>query len=191
MMEKTLKKKRIYKGRIVGLREDTVKLVNGVISKREIVEHPGAVAVIAVTKDGKMVLIRQFRKPAEKVLLEIPAGLVHKGESNINGARRELTEETGYVAGKIREIFGGYSSPGYSTEIIRFYLATDLKKTRQSCDADEIIRVELCPIKKCLKMLMSGKIRDNKTAVGILMANLTPDPLSLLRRGEQGENYGR
>ncbi len=172
MMEKTLKTNRIYKGRIVGLREDTVKLVNGVVSKREIVEHPGAVAVIAVTKDGRMVLIRQFRKPAEKVLLEIPAGLVHKGESNINGARRELTEETGYVAGRIREIFSGYSSPGYSTEVIKFFLATDLKKAEQNCDADEMISVELCPVKKALKMLRLGKIRDNKTAVGILLANI-------------------
>ena len=172
MKEKTLKTKRIYKGRIVGLREDTVKLDNGVVSKREIVEHPGAVAVIAITKDDKIVMIKQFRKPAEKVLLEIPAGLVHKGESDINGARRELTEETGYVAGKIKEIFGGYSSPGYSTEIITFFLATDLKKAKQNCDADEIIHVELCPVKKALKMLRVGKINDNKTAVGILMANL-------------------
>jgi ADP-ribose pyrophosphatase len=172
LFEKTLKTKRIYKGRIVSLREDTVKLVNGVISKREIVEHPGAVAVIALTKDNKMVLIEQFRKPAGKVLLEIPAGLVHKGESDISGARRELTEESGYIAGRIREVFSGYSSPGYSTEIIKFYLATDLKKANQNCDVDEIIGVKLYPVKKCLKMLRTGKIKDNKTAVGILLANL-------------------
>ncbi|MFH1710043.1 MAG: NUDIX hydrolase [bacterium] len=172
MLERTLRKKRIYKGRIVGLREDTVKLVNGVVSKREIVEHPGAVAVIAVTKDNKMVLISQFRKPAEKVLLEIPAGLVNKGESAIEGARRELMEEAGYKAGKIREIFRGYSSPGYSTEIIRYYLASDLKKVPQNCDEDEIINVKLYPVKKCLQMLKSGKINDNKTAIGIMMVNL-------------------
>jgi ADP-ribose pyrophosphatase len=172
LFEKTLKTKRIYKGRIVGLREDTVRLVNGVISKREIVEHPGAVAIIALTEDNKMVLINQFRKPAGKVLIEIPAGLVHKGESDLRGARRELMEESGYAAGRIREIFRGYSSPGYSTEIIKFYLATDLKKAKQNCDADEMISVKLYPLKKCLKMLMSGKIADNKTAVGILLANL-------------------
>jgi ADP-ribose pyrophosphatase len=171
MKEKTLKTRRIYKGRIVGLREDTVKLDNGVVSKREIVEHPGAVAVIAVTKDEKMILIKQFRKPAEKVLLEIPAGLVHKGESDINGARRELTEETGYTAGKIKEIFSGYSSPGYSTEVIKFFLATDLKKTEQNCDFDEMISVKLYPIRECMRLLRTGKIGDNKTAVGILMAN--------------------
>lgn len=171
MFEKTLKTKRIYRGRIVSLREDTVKLTNGVISKREIVEHPGAVAVIAVTKDKKIILINQFRKPANKVLLEMPAGLVHKGESLVNGARRELTEETGYIAGRIKKVFQGYSSPGYSTEVISFYLATDLKKSRQNCDVDEIIRVKILPIKKCLKMLKDGKIRDNKTAIGIMMAD--------------------
>jgi ADP-ribose pyrophosphatase len=172
LFEKTLKRKRIYKGRIVGLREDTVKLMNGVVSKREIVEHPGAVAIIAITKDNKMVLINQFRKPAEKVLIEIPAGLVHKEESDIEGAQRELTEESGYIAGKIREVFRGYSSPGYSTEIIKFYLATDIKRSVQKCDVDEIIKVKLYPLKQCLKMLRAGKIQDNKTAIGIMIANL-------------------
>jgi ADP-ribose pyrophosphatase len=174
LFEKTLKRKRIYKGRIIGLREDTVKLTNGVISKREIVDHPGAVAIIAITKDSKMVLINQFRKPAEKVLLEIPAGLVHKEESDIEGARRELMEESGYIAGKMRKVFQGYSSPGYSTEIIKFYLATDIKRSVQKCDVDEIIKVKLYPIKQCLKMLRAGKILDNKTAIGIMIANLTP-----------------
>ena len=171
MKEKTIRTRRIYKGRIVSLREDTVKLDNVVVSKREIVEHPGAVAVIAVTKDDKMILIKQFRKSAEKVMLEIPAGLVHEGESDINGARRELTEETGYTAGKIKEIFSGYSSPGYSTEVIKFFLATDLKKAEQNCDFDEMISVGLYPIRECMRLLRTGKIGDNKTAVGILMAN--------------------
>lgn len=172
MFEKTLKKRRIYKGRIVGLREDTVKLSNGVISKREIVEHRGAVAVIAVTKNNELVLVRQFRKPAEKVLLEIPAGMVREGESDMEGARRELMEESGYKAGKIRRVFVGYSSPGYSTEVMKFFIATDLKRSAQNCDVDEIINVRLYPLKECLKMLKKGKIRDNKTAIGIMIASL-------------------
>jgi ADP-ribose pyrophosphatase len=172
LFEKTIKTRRIYKGRIVGLREDTVKLSNSVISKREIVEHPGAVAIIAVTKDKKIVLVRQFRKPAEKVLLEIPAGLVHKGERPIDGAKRELEEETGYRAGRIKEIFWGYSSPGYSTEIIRYFLATGLKKAQPSCEEDEIIKVALYPLKKCVDMVKKGTIRDNKTAVGIMLVSL-------------------
>jgi ADP-ribose pyrophosphatase len=172
MHEKTLKTKWIYKGRIVSLRNETVKVSNGVISNREIVGHPGAVAVIAITKDKKILLIRQFRKSADKVLLEIPAGLVHKGESWISGAKRELEEETGYRAKKIKELFWGYSSPGYSTEIIRFFFATDLVKAEQNTDEDEIISVASYPIKKCLNMVRSGVIKDNKTMVGILAANI-------------------
>ena len=172
MYERTIKTRRIFKGRIVGLREDTVKLSNGVVSKREIVEHPGAVAVIAVTKDKKLVLIKQFRRSANKVLLEIPAGLVHKGERWLDGAKRELTEETGYSAGKIKEIFRGYSSPGYSTEVIRFYVATELEEAEQNCDHDEMIEVYPYPLKKCLELVKRGKISDNKTIVGILAANI-------------------
>lgn len=176
MFERTLRTKRIYRGRIVGLRDDTVLLSNGVTSHREVVEHPGAVAVIAVTRDRKLVLIRQFRKSAEKVLLEIPAGLVHKGERAVDGAKRELIEEAGYKAGRIREVFSGYSSPGYSTEIIRFYLATDLVEVKQCCEEDEMISVRLYPVKKALELVKKGRIRDNKTALGILFANLTPNP---------------
>ena len=172
MFEKTLKSKRIYKGRIVGLRDDTVLLSSGVRSHREVVEHPGAVAVIAITKDKKIILIEQFRKPAERVLLELPAGLFHRGEKPIDAARRELAEEAGYSAVKIREVFSGYSSPGYSTEIIRFYIATGLTKVGQNYEKDEMIKVRLYPIKQALNLVKSGKIRDNKTAIGILLVRL-------------------
>jgi ADP-ribose pyrophosphatase len=170
MFEKTIRSKEIYKGRIIRVREDTVKLSNGVISKREIVEHPGAVAVIAITKKKELVLIRQFRKSADKVLLEIPAGLVHKGESKLHGAKRELLEETGYKAKKIKFLFGGYSSPGISDEIIEFYLATDLMSAEQNCDFDEIIDVVHVPLNKCWDLIKKGKLRDNKSIVGILYA---------------------
>jgi len=172
MFERTIKSKRLFRGRIIGLREDTVRLSNGVISKREIVEHPGAVCVIAITNKNELVLIRQFRRSANRVLLEIPAGLVHKGESWRAGALRELAEETGYKAKKIRELFWGYSSPGYSTEIIRFFLATGLKKTEQNTDEDEMIDVLLVPLKKSAELIKKGRVRDNKTIAGILAANL-------------------
>jgi len=116
-------------------------------------------------------LMRQFRKTAEKVLLEIPAGLVKKGETPLCAARRELAEETGYYAGKIKELFWGYSSPGCSTEIIRFFLATHLKKVGQNCDHDEIIEVELVPIKKALKLIKNKGITDNKTMIAVLAVN--------------------
>jgi len=172
MHERTIKSRKIYSGRIIKFREDKVLLSNGVVSHREIVEHPGAVAILAVTKDKKMILIRQFRKSAERVLFEIPAGLVHKGEDPARAAGRELIEESGYKAKKIKQLFYGYSSPGYSTEIIRFYLASDLVKVGQNYDHDEMIEVDIFPIKKCLEMVKKGKIHDNKTILAILYLNL-------------------
>jgi ADP-ribose pyrophosphatase len=170
MYEKTIKTRRIYKGRIISLREDIVKLSNGVISKREIVEHPGAVAVIALTKDKKIVMIRQFRKTADKVLYEIPAGLAHKKENLTVAARRELLEESGYKAKSVKKVFSGYSTPGYSTEVLHYFLATGLTKASQNCDFDEMIDVELIGISKALQMVKKGKVRDSKTIVGILYA---------------------
>ncbi len=169
MFGKTIETKRIYKGRIVGLREDTVELSAGRVAKREIVEHPGAVAVIAIV-EGKLILIRQFRKPAEDVLLEIPAGLIHKGETAPAAARRELEEEAGYRAGSIREVISSFSSPGYSTEIIRYFLAKDLEKAEQKLEGDEVIEVELIPVNLLFSLIKSGKIRDNKTIIGCMIA---------------------
>ena len=168
--EKTTKTKRIYKGRIVGLREDTVKLSTGKVAKREIVEHKGAVAVVALYGKSKIVLIRQYRKAAGAELFEIPAGLANRGEKPINAAKRELEEETGFKAGKIKKVFEGFATPGYSTEIIQFFLAKNLKKTKQQNDEDELIDVEILPVKKCLRMVKSGKIRDLKTIVGVMIA---------------------
>jgi len=168
--EKTIKSKRIYSGHLLGLREDTVKLTTGRISRREICEHPGAVVIAALTAKKEIVLIRQFRKPAERVLLEVPAGLFHKGESLKQAALRELSEEAGYSAGKIEPVFSAYTSPGYSTEIIHYFLAEKLIKTAQHYEEDEQIEVELVPVEKAFKMVKAGRINDNKTIVGIIIA---------------------
>lgn len=168
--EKQISSKRIYKGRIVGLREDTVELPGGKVAKREIVEHPGAVAIVAIANENKIVLIRQYRRPAEDVLLEIPAGLVHKGETPLDAAKRELEEETGFHAKNIKKIFEGYASPGYSTEVIQYFLATNLEKRSQKTEEDELIEVRLYKISDCFKMIKEGKIRDNKTIIGIMIA---------------------
>jgi len=168
--EKTLKKRRIYKGRIVSLREDTVKLSTGRVAKREIVEHKGAVAIIAICGKDKIVLVKQFRKPADRVLYEIPAGLANKGESDPAAAKRELEEETGFLAGRVKKVFEGYSSPGYSTEVIKFFVATNLKKTKQRSDDDELIDVMVIPIRSCSSLIKKGMIKDNKTLIGIMLA---------------------
>jgi len=172
LTEKEIKRERIYKGTLLGLRRDTVQLPSGKKSTREIVEHPGAVAVVAITREKEMVLIRQFRKPAEAILMEVPAGVPKKGETPEDCARRELEEETGYHAKRIRKIWEGYASPGYSDEIIQFCLAEDMTLMKQMTDEDENIEVDLVDIELCFDMLKNGKIKDNKTMIGIMLADM-------------------
>lgn len=170
MFEKTLKTTYYYKGRMIKMRDDEVELANGKISRREIVEHPGAVIVIALTADDQIVLIKQFRKPVEAVVIEAPAGLVNKGESLVVAAKRELKEETGYVAGKTKKLLSAYTSPGYSTELIHYFLATNLKPGPQATDEDETIEVMLLTIDQAWAKVMNEEIKDNKTIVGIALA---------------------
>lgn len=170
--EKEISSKRIFNGRLLGLRVDTVRLPNGVESTREIVEHPGAVAVIAITKDDELVLVRQFRKATGEVLLEIPAGVPQKGEKGEDAARRELEEETGYHAKKITKVWEGYASPGYSNELIRYYFAQDMNLMKQKTEEDELIEVDLVDLELCLDLVKTGKIKDNKTMVGVMIADL-------------------
>ncbi|MFH1683756.1 MAG: NUDIX hydrolase [Candidatus Margulisiibacteriota bacterium] len=172
MKEKEIEREIIYKGTLLGLRKDTVELPNGKKSTREVVEHPGAIAVIAVTKDKELILVRQFRKPTEEILLEVPAGVPKKGESAEDCAKRELEEETGFHAKKVRKIWEGYASPGYSDEIIQFVLAEDMTLMKQKTDEDEFIEVDLVDVEACVDMLKNGKIRDNKTMIGIMIADL-------------------
>lgn len=170
--EKEISSKRVFDGRLLRVRVDTVKLPNGVESTREVVEHPGAVAVIAITKDNEMVLVRQFRKATGEVLLEVPAGVPEKGEKGEDAARRELEEETGYHAKKITKVWEGYASPGYSNELIKYYLAQDMNLMEQRTEEDELIEVDLVETDLCLDLIKTGKIRDNKTVVGVMIADL-------------------
>lgn len=169
--EKQIKTERLYKGTLLGLRRDTVKLPNGKESTREVVEHPGAIAIVAITRDKELVLVRQFRKPTNEILLEIPAGVPKKNEAGEDCARRELEEETGFHAKKIRKVWEGYASPGYSDELIQFYLAEEMTHIKQKTDEDEFIEVDLVDIEVCVDMLKNGKIRDNKTMIGIMIAS--------------------
>lgn len=173
MYEKTLKSDRIYSGSLLGLRKDQVELSGGVVSSREICEHPGAVAVVAITDNKEIVLIRQFRKPAEQVLIEIPAGLYKPGEDLYLAAKRELLEETGYEAGDMKKVFAAYTTPGYSTEVLHYFVATKLTKKAQQTEEDEQIEVDHYPVKDAFEMVKAGQIKDNKTVVGITIAQWT------------------
>jgi nudix-type nucleoside diphosphatase (YffH/AdpP family) len=158
----------IHSGRVLRYKMAKVKLADGRAYIREVVEHLGAVALIPIV-DNQIVLIRQFRLPASRVLYEIPAGTLAKGESPEACALRELIEETGYRAGKLKELFHCFLAPGYSTEMIRFFLATELQLGHQNLDEDEAIQVCPTPIKRALQMVHSNEIEDAKTTVGILL----------------------
>lgn len=167
--ERTLHTERIYQGRLVGLRVDTVELTSGRKTKREIVEHSGVVAVVAIDFEDNVLLVRQFRKPVERALLEIPAGGIDPGEEPLQSAHRELEEETGFSAGRWESLGGFYSSPGFCTEYIYIYLASELSPGKLKAADDESIELVRIPLKKLPDLINSGEICDAKSIAGLLM----------------------
>ncbi|MCX5751174.1 MAG: NUDIX hydrolase [Candidatus Saganbacteria bacterium] len=168
LKEKLIKTKYIYKGRIINLRCDEVKMPNGKVAGREVIEHRGAVAVVALTEKKEVLLVKQYRHPTRRELWEIPAGIPEKGENGIAAAKRELEEETGFKAQKVKELCWAYASPGYSSEIIKYYFAEGLAKTAQDLDEDELVVAHAFHFSKVLSMIKTGKIKDNKTILAIL-----------------------
>lgn len=168
--ERTVDTRRIYDGRILNLRVDKVLLPNGKESVREVVEHGGAVAVVPVTEDGMVYMVRQFRYPFNETILEIPAGKMDPGEQMWDAANRELEEEIGQKAGEL--IYMGEIRPSvaYLTEIIHLYLARGLVKTQQHLDEDEFLNVELFSLDALCEMVMENKLTDGKTIAAILKA---------------------
>jgi ADP-ribose pyrophosphatase len=168
--ERTLHSERIYEGKIINLRVDTVELSSGRKTKREIVEHAGCTAIVAIDSESNVLLVRQYRKPAERMLLEIPAGGIERGETPLDGACRELEEETGFSAEKWEELSFFYTSPGFTTEFMHLYLATDLKPLKRAADDDENIELVRVPLKKAPELIASREICDAKSIAGLLMA---------------------
>lgn len=168
--ERVIATRRIYDGRIVSLREDTVELPNGRSALREVVEHAAVVAIAPIDADGNILLVRQYRLPAEEALLEVPAGGVDDGESTEEAAQRELQEETGYRADRLERIGGFFVSPGYCTEFIHVFLATSLIESKLEGDADEDIVLEWVPFRDALGLIDSGEIKDGKSIIGLLLA---------------------
>ncbi len=168
--EKTLESRSIFEGKVIKVRVDRVLLTGGQESEREIVEHLGAVAVVPVDENGRVYLVRQYRKPLEKMLLEIPAGKLEPGEDPLECARRELTEEIGFFPQTIRKLTFYYSSPGFSNEGIHLYLATDLIRQDTPGEEGEFLEVLSMPLAEALSMVMSQEIEDGKTIAGLLMA---------------------
>ena len=165
--EKTIKSERIYEGKIINLRKDKVVVLHGT-SEREIVEHNGGAVLAAVTPEGKLVMVRQYRKPAGRVMLEVPAGKIDPGEKPEVTAARELKEETGYTAGKVEYLMDFYPSVGYSEEVLYLYLCTDLTPGETNFDENEAIDIEEYEIDELCGMVMKGEIHDAKTIIAIL-----------------------
>jgi len=177
--ETVLERETVYRGSLLSLLRYRVSL-EGRRLLREVIEHPGAVAVIPVSDDGKIIMVRQHRLPAGRTLLEIPAGTKKAGEEDEECARRELLEETGYVARFLRKVWSFYPAPGYSTERITLFLAKGLEKVGQRLDEDEAIEVVEIPLGKALEMLGSGLVEDAKTLIGLCWL-----ALELARRWER------
>ncbi len=168
-MEETLSSETIYSGRVVTLRVDEVRLPGGRQTKREVVEHSDCVAIVAIDADDNVLLVRQFRKPVEKNLLEIPAGCIEPGEEPIATVRREMCEETGYLPRSIKRMGGFYSAPGFCTEYLHLYLATDLVPERLYASDTESIELVRVPLSQIAELINSGSICDAKSIAGLLL----------------------
>jgi ADP-ribose pyrophosphatase len=167
--ELTIATEMIYLGRLLNLRVDTVSLSGGGTARREIVEHAAAVTIVALDGDQNVLLVRQFRKPAERDLLELPAGSVDPGEDPEAAAVRELQEETGFLPGRLEMLATFYTAPGFSTELMFLYLATALTPARLPADEDESITLVRVPVNEISGLVASGQVVDAKTLVGLLM----------------------
>jgi ADP-ribose pyrophosphatase len=158
----------IYAGRVVTLRLKSLRQPDGSTRLREIVEHAPGSAVVAVDAQGHVLLVRQPRPAVNADVLELPAGLVDPGEEPIECARRELQEETGYVAGRLEALVSFYTSPGFSTELIHIFVATDLREGVVQHDEEEEIEVVRLPLDAAIDQVLHGEISDAKTVGGLL-----------------------
>lgn len=167
LFEKTLTEEYKYKGRIINLKVQQVELPNGNVNSREIVEHPGAVAIVPFLNESTIIMVEQFRKALDQVLLEIPAGKIDKGEAPEKCGMRELEEETGYKAGSFEYLGKIVTAPGFTDEVIHIYKATDLYKGETNMDEDEFINLKTFTLEEVKTMVKSGEIIDSKTIAAL------------------------
>lgn len=160
-------KKSIYRGRVVNLDVETVKLPNGATVELEIIHHPGAAAVVPLKDEDTVLLIRQYRHAAGGYILEIPAGTLHANESPGDCAARELEEETGFRASAFEPMITFFTTPGFTDEVIHIYKATGLSPGTQNLDPDEVLEVIELPLEKAIGRIADGTIRDGKTIIGL------------------------
>ena len=170
LTEKTISSERKYSGVIVNVRMDRAELCDGSRVRREVVEHPGGVTILPVDGDGVCYMVRQFRYPMGRTMLEAPAGKLEPGEDPMECAARELSEETGFTADRLVYLGADCTSPGFSTEVLHIYLALGLHPGESHPDEGEFLNVERHPLAELSKMVMDNKIDDGKTAIAVLKA---------------------
>ena len=166
--EKQLNSQEIFKGKVVELVRDTVLLEDGNEATREVIKHPGGVGILPLDEDGNVYMVRQFRYPHKRVMLEIPAGKMEWGENPLDTAKRELKEEIGADADEFTDLHPLIPTPAYCGEVTHLFLARGLNFSNQHLDEDEFLDVEKIPLELLVKMVMDGEIVDGKTEAAIL-----------------------
>ena len=169
LKETFVSRQEIFHGRIVDLRVDTVRLPNGHLTTREVIDHPGGVAVVAIDENDNVLTVKQYRYAFQTVLEEIPAGKLERGEDPAAAARRELSEETGLTADHWRKLTVLETTPGFCNERIHLYLATGLHAGKTHPDEDEFVCTLRMPLSDAVQKVMDGTFRDGKTALALLM----------------------
>lgn len=165
--EKTIHDEQIFQGKMINLHVQTVELPNGKYSKREIVRHPGAVAILPFTTDGKLIVVEQFRKALDRSIIETPAGKLERNEEPLLCAMRELKEETGYTSKQITYLVSFYTSPGFADEIIHLYIAYDCVPGENQLDEDEFVEPLTITLEEARQMIKNQQIIDAKTILSI------------------------
>ncbi|MEH7222849.1 NUDIX hydrolase [Bacillus sp. JJ1566] len=169
LLEKTISREVLFEGKVIDLHVEEVELPNGNTSRRELIKHPGAVAILALTDDHKLVMVQQYRKALEKVIVEIPAGKLEKGEAPEVTAKRELEEETGYDCETLTPLISFYTSPGFADELVHLFVAKGLKKIENPAglDEDEFVDVIEVTLEDAVDFIKEKKIYDAKTAYAV------------------------
>ncbi len=171
MPRQLLESEKIFKGSVFDVERDRLREESGIEVVRDVVRHPGGAGALPLFDDGRVALVKQYRHPARRELLEIPAGRIEDGETPAACAAREVEQEIGYRAGRMKKLAEFYSTPGFCEEQLFVYLATELTPGLQNLDHDELIEIVYLPLDEAVKMAERGGIEDSKTIIALLMAN--------------------
>jgi ADP-ribose pyrophosphatase len=167
--EEQISSRAVYRGRVVDLSVDQVRLVSGRSATREVIRHPGAVVILALDADDNVLLVRQYRYPTGRALLELPAGTLEPDEEPLDCAARELAEETGFRAGRWQKLGGFFSAPGFCTEYLHAFLATELREGESHADDDEELALLRMPLAEVWRRVDDGEIEDAKSLATLLL----------------------